>query len=93
MQQSAQHLGGVALALTNRDVPMRPFLPGLLFLGRVRTGADLDQWLTYGRSQGIAAELAFVLVLEEADPSLVARLDQLAVGKRTERTAVYRFRP
>lgn len=93
VDEAASSLGGVVLVLTNCDVPMRPFVPGALFLGNVRTGTDLENWLSYGRSQGIAAELAFLLDSSQADPTLVERLDRLSSPVRTKRTATYRFHP
>ncbi|MGE3351824.1 MAG: glycosyltransferase family 39 protein [Planctomycetota bacterium] len=84
---------GAIIALTNREVPMRPYLPGLMFLGGVRTATDLDLWMEFGRSRGMHGEVAFVLDPREADAGLVARLEQLAAPQRLEHVTVFRFRP
>jgi hypothetical protein len=80
------------VALTNRKVPMRTFVPGLMFVGSVATASELDAWLDYGRKNGISTDVAFVLVRASADPGLVARLGQLAEPRLLPRVSVYRFR-
>ena len=91
--EAEPHTRGAAVALTNRKVPMRAFVPGLMFVGSVATAAELDAWLDYGRRNGISTDVAFVLVRASADPGLVARLGQLAEPRSLAHVSVYRFRP
>jgi hypothetical protein len=84
---------GCTFALTNREVAMRSFLPGVLFLGGIHSADELDAWLRYGRNSGFAGEVAFLLDGAHADPLLVRRLEQLAPPQQRAGLTVFRFRP
>ena len=88
---------GVVYLFGNRSaMPFRLLVCGLMALaggGLLRTAAELDAWLDYGRRNGISTDVAFVLVRSSADPGLVARLGQLAEPRSLAHVSVYRFRP
>jgi hypothetical protein len=82
---------GVSVALTDAEVEMRAYLPGVLTLGSVNTAAQLDQWIEFARARAMLVEVAFLLSRDAADVSLRQRLEQLAKPNVLRRWNVYRF--
>ena len=82
---------GVSVVLTDAEVEMRAYLPGVLTLGSVSTVAQLDQWIEFARARSMLVEVAFLLSRDAADAALRQRLEQLAKPNELRRWSVYRF--
>ncbi|MEY4828411.1 MAG: Dolichyl-phosphate-mannose-protein mannosyltransferase [Planctomycetota bacterium] len=82
---------GVSVVLTDAEVEMRAYLPGVLTLGSVSTVAQLDQWIEFARARAMLVEVAFLLSRDAADAALRQRLEQLAKPNELRRWSVYRF--
>jgi len=80
---------GCYATLTNRNVPMRHYLPGQLVFGRVHSSRELTEVLHYAPP---GSEIAFVLDVATAAPDLVAALRERSPVHRSQHFEVYRFR-
>ncbi len=82
---------GCAIALTNRPVPMRSYLPGLLFVGGIGGVLEFERCRQFGAARGVRCDVAFLLDPLHADPALVARLDAMATAQRLPHVTFYRL--
>jgi hypothetical protein len=91
ISEAEPYARGVSVVLTDAEVEMRAYLPGVLTLGSVSTVAQLDQWIEFARARSMLVEVAFLLSRDAADAALRQRLEQLAKPNELRRWSVYRF--